>query len=47
MACSGDETQGRLVDGFDVQGHRGCRGVAPENTQIAFMKALEDGANTL
>jgi glycerophosphoryl diester phosphodiesterase len=27
--------------GFDWQGHRGCRGVMPENTVPAFLKALE------
>ncbi len=26
--------------GFDVQGHRGCRGLRPENTLPAFEKAL-------
>lgn len=32
---------------IDVQGHRGCRGLLPENTIIAFMKALELGVTTL
>ncbi len=32
---------------FDVQGHRGCRGLFPENTLPAFMKALELNVNTL
>ena len=32
---------------FDVQGHRGARGLAPENTLQAFQKALELGVNTL
>lgn len=27
--------------GFDWQGHRGCRGVMPENSVAAFLKALE------
>lgn len=27
--------------GFDWQGHRGCRGIMPENTIPAFLKALE------
>lgn len=27
--------------GFDWQGHRGCRGLLPENTVPAFLKALE------
>ncbi|WP_044210361.1 glycerophosphodiester phosphodiesterase [Flammeovirga sp. OC4] len=32
---------------LDVQGHRGCRGVYPENTAQAFLKALELGVTTL
>ena len=32
---------------LDVQGHRGCRGLLPENTIPAFLKAVELGVNTL
>ena len=32
---------------FDVQGHRGCRGLAPENTLAAFERALELEVTTL
>jgi glycerophosphoryl diester phosphodiesterase len=32
---------------FDTQGHRGCRGLMPENTIPAMLKALEDGVVTL
>ena len=32
---------------FDLQGHRGARGLAPENTLTAFSKALEIGVTTL
>lgn len=32
---------------FDVQGHRGARGLMPENTIPAMIKALELGVNTL
>lgn len=32
---------------FDLQGHRGARGLAPENTLPAFKKALEIGVNTI
>jgi glycerophosphoryl diester phosphodiesterase len=32
---------------FDLQGHRGARGLAPENTLPGFRKALELGVNTL
>lgn len=33
--------------GLDVQGHRGARGLRPENTLPAFEKALELGVTTL
>lgn len=32
---------------FDVQGHRGARGIMPENTIPGMLKALELGATTL
>ncbi|TAE72073.1 MAG: glycerophosphodiester phosphodiesterase [Bacteroidetes bacterium] len=32
---------------FDLQGHRGCRGVMPENTVQGFLKALDFGVKTL
>lgn len=32
---------------FDIQGHRGCRGLMPENTLPAFIKAVELGVTTL
>ncbi len=32
---------------FDLEGHRGCRGLMPENTVPAFLRALELGVNTL
>ena len=32
---------------IDIQGHRGCRGLMPENTIPAFIKALEIGVTTL
>ena len=32
---------------FDTQGHRGCRGLMPENTVPAMIKALELGVVTL
>ncbi len=33
--------------GFDLQGHRGARGLAPENTLPAFRRALDLGVTTL
>lgn len=32
---------------FDIQGHRGCRGLLPENTISGMIKALEIGVKTL
>lgn len=32
---------------LDIQGHRGCRGLLPENTIPAFKRAVELGVNTL
>lgn len=32
---------------IDKQGHRGCRGLMPENTIPAFIKAIDLGVNTL
>lgn len=32
---------------IDIQGHRGCRGLLPENSIPAFKKAIDLGVNTL
>ncbi len=32
---------------FDIQGHRGCRGIYPENTVVGFLHAIDLGVNTL
>ena len=32
---------------FDIQGHRGCRGLLPENSIPAFLHAVELGVTTL
>jgi glycerophosphoryl diester phosphodiesterase len=37
----------RAVQPFDLQGHRGARGLAPENTLPAFAAALSLGVTTL
>lgn len=36
-----------ILPAFDKQGHRGCRGLMPENTIPAMIKALELGVTTL
>ena len=38
---------GCATTAFDLQGHRGARGLAPENTLPAFAKALDIGVATL
>ena len=35
------------VHAFDLQGHRGARGLAPENTLPAFRSALDLGVDTI
>ena len=35
------------AQGFDLQGHRGARGLAPENTLAAFRTAMAVGVDTL
>lgn len=35
------------ANGFDLQGHRGARGLSPENTLVSFARALSIGVNTL
>lgn len=37
----------QAADAFDLQGHRGARGLAPENTLPAFERALAIGVSTL
>lgn len=36
-----------IAHSFDLQGHRGARGLAPENTLEAFSRALSTGVSTL
>ena len=36
-----------LSENFDFQGHRGCRGLMPENTIPAMLKAIDLGVTTL
>jgi len=42
-----DTSRALAPNGFDLQGHRGARGLAPENTLPAFRDALEIGVTTL
>jgi glycerophosphoryl diester phosphodiesterase len=36
-----------MVNKLDIEGHRGCRGLLPENTIPAFKKAIDIGVTTL
>jgi glycerophosphoryl diester phosphodiesterase len=52
MSCAGNKTLKNSPLGvggsdFDKQGHRGCRGLMPENTIPAMMHALSLGVTTL
>ncbi len=47
-ACGGSKKLNRSVmKNFDQQGHRGCRGLMPENTIPAMRKAIDLGVTTL
>lgn len=37
----------KIMKHLDIQGHRGCRGLLPENTIEAFIKAVDLGVTTL
>jgi glycerophosphoryl diester phosphodiesterase len=37
----------KIKNNFDIQGHRGARGLFPENTLIGFTEACQLGVNTL
>ena len=45
--AAGQSTDPPATSSFDLQGHRGARGLLPENTIPAFLRALELGVTTL
>lgn len=48
LACSISQmTSGQYIPKFDIQGHRGARGLMPENTIPAFLMALDSGVTTV
>ena len=47
IALSAAAAGAQITPIFDLQGHRGARGLAPENTLAAFNKALDTGVTTL
>lgn len=40
-------TYAQYIPRFDIQGHRGARGLAPENSIPAFLMALDSGVTTI
>jgi len=46
VACAQEEGQSTSYE-FDLQGHRGARGLLPENTIPSFLKAAEIGVDTI
>ena len=46
-ACMGTKKSSMSQPLFDTQGHRGCRGLMPENTIPAMLKAIDLGVHTL
>lgn len=44
---SGNDTTSATYKNFDIQGHRGFRGMYPENSIPGFIAALETGVTTL
>ncbi len=51
MSCATSKVSNKyglgVVGSFDYQGHRGCRGLIPENTIPAFLKAIDLHVTTL
>lgn len=47
ITISGFLVMTNIAYGFDSQGHRGARGLLPENTLAGFARALSIGVNTL
>ena len=49
MGCAEPQTEkiARAAADLDIQGHRGARGLAPENTVPSFLLALDYGVTTL
>lgn len=47
VACHAAQKNTTLLPVFDKEGHRGCRGLMPENTIPAMLKAIDLGVTTL
>jgi glycerophosphoryl diester phosphodiesterase len=47
LSCNHSKKMQENKPAFDLQGHRGCRGLLPENTITAMLKAVDLGVTTL
>ncbi len=47
ISCITSKMKNNISNKIEVQGHRGCRGIMPENTIPAFFKAMDLGVNIL
>ena len=47
LSCGGKPQGTGMRTGFDIEGHRGCRGLMPENTIPAMYRAIDLGVTTL
>ncbi|MEO8473333.1 MAG: glycerophosphodiester phosphodiesterase [Chryseolinea sp.] len=47
LSCCSYSLFSQYIPKFDIQGHRGARGLMPENTLPAFLMALDSGVTTL
>lgn len=47
LSCFSAKKNQTKISSFDKQGHRGCRGLMPENTIPAMLKAIDLGVTTL
>ena len=46
-AMNAENSQPTTPAGLEIQGHRGCRGLLPENTVAGFVLAIREGADVL
>jgi glycerophosphoryl diester phosphodiesterase len=47
LQCKASKEVSMQIPAFDKQGHRGCRGLMPENTIPAMLRAVDLGVTTL
>lgn len=47
LACNTTRQTTTMINSFDTEGHRGCRGLMPENTIPAMLFAIDLGVTTL